>query len=44
MLLSGALYQVGGLTACLVGSAAMLAACWAITFLLPDRTPSHVAF
>ncbi|MBI2735270.1 MAG: organoarsenical effux MFS transporter ArsJ [Rhodospirillales bacterium] len=43
ILLSGALYQVGGLTACLVGSAAMLAACWAITFLLPDRTPSHVA-
>lgn len=42
ILLSGALYQTGGLTACLLGSAAMLAACWAITFLLPDRTP-HVA-
>jgi predicted MFS family arabinose efflux permease len=40
ILLSGALYQVGGLTACLLGSAAMLIACWAITFLLPGRTPS----
>lgn len=35
ILLSGALYQVGGMTACLVGSAVMLAACWAITLLLP---------
>jgi len=35
ILLSGALYQAGGMTACLVGSTAMLAACWAITFLLP---------
>jgi MFS family permease len=37
---SGALYQAGGLTACLLGSAAMLIACWAITFLLPGRAPS----
>ncbi len=37
MLLSGALYQYGGMTACLAGSAAMLAACWAITFALPVR-------
>jgi predicted MFS family arabinose efflux permease len=36
--LSGVLYQVGGLTACLSGSAVMLVACWAITFLLPTRT------
>ena len=35
ILLSGALYQLGGMSACLIGSAAMLAACWAITFLLP---------
>ena len=35
ILLSGALYQVGGMTACLFGSAAMLVVCWAITFLLP---------
>jgi predicted MFS family arabinose efflux permease len=37
ILLSGALYQLGGMTACLFGSAAMLAACWAITFVLPVR-------
>ena len=37
ILLSGALYQAGGIVACLVGSAVMLAACWAITFLLPSR-------
>ncbi len=35
ILLSGALYQIGGMTACLAGSAAMLLACWMITFLLP---------
>ena len=33
ILLSGALYQLGGMTACLFGSAAMLAVCWATTFL-----------
>jgi hypothetical protein len=43
ILLSGALYQVGGMTACLVGSAAMLAACWAITFLLPSHTGQRAA-
>ncbi|SEO73828.1 Major Facilitator Superfamily protein [Rhodospirillales bacterium URHD0017] len=37
ILLCGALYQVGGMTACLLGSAGMLLACWAITFLLPTR-------
>jgi hypothetical protein len=37
MMLSGALYQWGGMAACLLGSAAMLLACWAITFLLPHR-------
>lgn len=35
ILLSGALAQAGGIQACLWGSAAMLAACLAITFLLP---------
>jgi predicted MFS family arabinose efflux permease len=37
ILLSGVLYQVGGMTACLVGSATMLALCWLITLLLPTR-------
>jgi hypothetical protein len=40
ILLSGALYQMGGMTACLLGSSAMLIACWAITFLLPVRMPN----
>jgi predicted MFS family arabinose efflux permease len=35
ILLSGALYQLGGMVACLVGSAVMLAACWATSLLLP---------
>ena len=35
-LLSGLLYGVGGMTACLAGSAAMLALCWLITLLLPS--------
>jgi hypothetical protein len=43
ILLSGALYQVGGMVACLLGSAAMLAACWAITFLLPTTAPLRPA-
>lgn len=47
MMLSGALYQWAGMVACLLGSAAMLIACWAITFLLPQRvpdaTPGHPA-
>jgi len=37
IMLSGALYQVGGMTACLIGSAVMLALCWLITLLLPTR-------
>jgi predicted MFS family arabinose efflux permease len=43
ILLSGALYQAGGMVACLLGSAAMLAACWAITFLLPTTAPLRPA-
>lgn len=35
ILLSGALYQLGGMVACLVGSAAMLSTCWLITLLFP---------
>ncbi len=35
ILLSGALYQLGGMTACLVGSAAMLAICYLVTLALP---------
>ena len=49
ILLSGALYQIGGMTACLVGSAVMLGACWLITLTLPttsgaapDRVPASV--
>jgi hypothetical protein len=38
ILLSGALYQAGGMVACLAGSAAMLGACWLISLLLPTRT------
>ena len=37
ILLSGVLYHVGGMTAALIGSAAMLALCWLITLLLPSR-------
>ena len=39
ILLSGTLYQFGGLQACLAGSAAMLAASWAATLALPT-TPT----
>jgi predicted MFS family arabinose efflux permease len=34
-LLSGLLFTLGGLTACLLGAAAMLAICWAVTLALP---------
>jgi predicted MFS family arabinose efflux permease len=36
ILLSGALYQAGGIVGCLIGSAVMLAACWAISLMLPS--------
>jgi len=36
-LLSGLLYQWGGLVASLAGSALMLSACWAVTLALPTR-------
>ena len=35
ILLSGALYQAGGLVACLAGAAALLAVCWATSLALP---------
>ena len=35
ILLSGLLYQTGGLPACLIGSGVMLTLCWLISFLLP---------
>ena len=35
ILLSGLLYGWGGLVACLMGSAAMLATCWVTTLALP---------
>lgn len=38
ILLSGLLYQTGGLTACLVGSGVMLTICWLISFLLPTAS------
>ena len=40
ILLSGLLYQLGGIAACLIGSAVMLAICWLITFLLPASPQS----
>ena len=43
ILLSGALYQIGGMTACLLGSAVMLMACWLITFLLPSHATEPVS-
>ncbi len=39
ILLSGALYQTAGMIGCLIGSAVMLALCWATTLVLPR----HVA-
>ena len=41
ILLSGILTQSGGLPACLWGSAAMLAACLGLTFLLPSDAASR---
>ena len=42
ILLSGALYQLGGMTACLIGSAVMLALCWLITLILPTTATNGV--
>jgi MFS transporter, APGE family, 1-arseno-3-phosphoglycerate exporter len=43
ILLSGALYQIGGMVACLIGSGIMLVVCRLITFVLPtapERVPT----
>jgi len=40
-LLSGLLYQTGGMFACLAGSAAMLLACWVITLALPTHVSAR---
>jgi len=42
-LLSGFLYQFGGLVACILGSAAMLGLCAAITFVLPSQAHTQRA-
>ena len=41
IMLSGVLYQAGGMTACLLGSAAMLVACWLVTLLLPNSIEAN---
>ena len=41
ILLSGMLYQYGGLSAALLGSALMLLLCWLITLKLPTQAHSH---
>lgn len=43
ILASGLLFGLGGLPACLLGSAVMLAACWALTLGLPAARPSAPA-
>ncbi|MBO0754179.1 MAG: organoarsenical effux MFS transporter ArsJ [Bradyrhizobiaceae bacterium] len=43
IILSGLLYQIGGITACLAGSAIMLAICWLVTFLLPFLAETSTA-
>jgi predicted MFS family arabinose efflux permease len=42
-LLSGLLYQFGGMQGCLVGSAIMLALCWLLTLTLPARPSEALA-
>ena len=42
-LLSGLLYQWGGIQACLIGSAAMLLACWIATQALPKNARAEPA-
>jgi MFS family permease len=43
ILLSGLLYGAGGLTACLAGSALMLAICWLVTLALPLQRDAAIA-
>ena len=44
ILLSGLLYGVGGMVACLLGAAAMLAVCWGVTLALPLGQKDSKAF
>lgn len=41
-LFSGLLYQIGGLSACLAGSAVMLILCWCCTLFLPKQSNQTV--
>ena len=43
ILLSGVLYQIGGMTACLIGSALMLAFCGLITLALPATAHARLS-
>lgn len=43
ILLSGALYQYSGMTACLVGSTIMLAVSWLLALLLPSKSDRNMA-
>jgi len=43
ILLSGALYQIGGIVGCLIGSGLMLGICWLIVFMLPTATDTMPA-
>lgn len=42
ILLSGTLYQIGGMSACLLGSAVMLALCWLIKLILPTKAVTEI--
>ena len=42
-LLSGLLYQFGGMVGCLFGSAIMLVLCWLLTLMLPTRPSGALA-
>jgi hypothetical protein len=42
-LMSGLLYQWGGLAWSLIGSAVLLVICWAVTLALPLKRPPHAA-
>ena len=44
ILLSGLLYGIGGMVACLVGAAVMLGVCWGVTLALPVGQKERKAF
>jgi predicted MFS family arabinose efflux permease len=43
ILLSGLLYQLAGMTGCLLGSAGMLLVCWLVTLTLPSAPAAQPA-